>query len=541
MPSDDLTDYLAALQSATAQQKSAEAQQREQELAHARELAALKAQERAEEERLLKLRIQAAQAEQAAQETLYRREAAAHASEQRAREESLRQAEALRIAEQAEERRREDAAQREAEARRQAQELARQQAEQQRADQQARKQAEQRQREEAAHREAEVKRQAEESAHRQAEQQRLSWIENCFCQWDETHQEYEQRLKSLGLVEVGRFTFNPNDYDVTTGLFCLPTEVCWHAVVPQDCRPKGGLIWKVQNRNLAREAVAMGEMPLLGSLRATGKQFIIHEFAINVTNRTHRVFDHAAERLKEVLDEIIDAMVEIIPGQVSPKSGGKVEVGQRYAICSVPVTQAWYETLMGVNPSYSEGPDLPVESVLYSDAVTFCRKLNEALKNRRKLESGSSFALPTEEQWEFACRAGSRGDYGLLENGWEGSLDHVAWYEGNSDGQSQVVGAKEPNAWGLYDMHGGINEWCDSWEEIPGHERYRVVRGGNYETVGEQCTADFRHIMSADGQNAGLGFRLCLNFKSDSANSGGSKQANLHNLSDADLAWLHGR
>jgi formylglycine-generating enzyme required for sulfatase activity len=121
-----------------------------------------------------------------------------------------------------------------------------------------------------------------------------------------------------------------------------------------------------------------------------------------------------------------------------------------FAIGAMPVTQAQYEAIMRTNLPLFKGADLPVESVSWHEAVKFCAKLSE--------KTGRRYTLPTEAQWEYACRAGSPGRYCFGDYG--NQLGDYAWYDANSGGTPHPVGKKKPNDWGLYDMHGNVLEWC---------------------------------------------------------------------------------
>jgi formylglycine-generating enzyme required for sulfatase activity len=145
------------------------------------------------------------------------------------------------------------------------------------------------------------------------------------------------------------------------------------------------------------------------------------------------------------------------------------------------VTQRQYEQVMGKNPSRHKGPDNPVESVAWAEAQEFCRKAADL--------SGRALRLPTEAEWEYACRAGAAGRFSCGGDG--KALDDCAWHKGNSEKKPHPVGGKKPNAFGLYDMHGNVFEWCADWHgpysvgggadpRGPETGKARVVRGGGY-------------------------------------------------------------
>ena len=202
------------------------------------------------------------------------------------------------------------------------------------------------------------------------------------------------------------------------------------------------------------------------------------------------------------------------------------------------VTQAQWEKVMGHNPAFfkNAGKDAPVEAVLWGDCQAFCGKL------------GEGFRLPTEAEWEYACRAGTqtalnsgkaltvRGDY----NGPE--LDEVAWYGGNSGVEyaggwdssgwedmqykhaqagTHPVGQKKPNAWGLYDMHGNVWEWCnDFYGDYPAGAatdptgpttgQDRVARGGGWCNFAGLCRSAARLSLSPWVRNHAVGMRLAF-------------------------------
>ncbi|MBT5926707.1 MAG: formylglycine-generating enzyme family protein, partial [Verrucomicrobia bacterium] len=128
------------------------------------------------------------------------------------------------------------------------------------------------------------------------------------------------------------------------------------------------------------------------------------------------------------------------------------------------VTQAQYQLVMGGNPSRFKGSNLPVEIVTWHNAVLFCLRLTLIEQIAGRLPPGHIYTLPTEAQWEYACRAGSVSGFSFGND--EGELSGFAWWWGSSGNKSHPVGQKKPNAWGLYDMHGNVEEWCLDWYDF---------------------------------------------------------------------------
>lgn len=182
---------------------------------------------------------------------------------------------------------------------------------------------------------------------------------------------------------------------------------------------------------------------------------------------------------------------------------------------TTPVTQAQWQAVMGNNPSYFEsvGSDAPVERVSWNDVQEFIQKLNSTTKE-------TQFRLPTEAEWEYACRAGTTTKYYFVDD--QDILQKYAWHDTNSKGTTHPVGQLIPNTWGLYDMHGNVWEWCqdhwsDTYEEVNANgvvrsvlndTETRVIRGGSWIDDARYCRAASRHGHTTSYRDDSLGFRL---------------------------------
>ncbi len=198
----------------------------------------------------------------------------------------------------------------------------------------------------------------------------------------------------------------------------------------------------------------------------------------------------------------------------------KVHIDYDVAMCKFQVTVEDYMLFaqatgaeVPVDRHEHLGFDVPVRRVRWTDAKAYCE-----WKSQRE---GKTFRLPTEAEWEYACRAGSTGNYCFGDD--ETLFGEYAWYTDNSEGVTHNVGTKKPNAWGLYDMHGNVWEWCIDWysetyEHTPTdgsahkiqNEKGRVLRGGSWNGSAENSCCSSRINLGSGGRNYFVGFRVLL-------------------------------
>lgn len=193
----------------------------------------------------------------------------------------------------------------------------------------------------------------------------------------------------------------------------------------------------------------------------------------------------------------------------------KVTFAKPFWLGATEVTQRQWEALMEGNPSQFKQADNPVEKISWTEAVAFCEKLTTREKTAGRLPAGYVYALPTEAQWEHACRAGSTGEY-------HGKLADIAWYFKNTEGlTTKPVAQKQANAWGLFDLHGNVWEWCaDCYGPYPGGSVtdpkgaaagvLRVARGGGWGDSPVDCRAAFRIGYKPEMRGNSIGLRVAL-------------------------------
>jgi len=197
-------------------------------------------------------------------------------------------------------------------------------------------------------------------------------------------------------------------------------------------------------------------------------------------------------------------------GAQGTRQGHPVTISQPFYLGKYPVTQAQWMAIMGTYPSRFPGEDHPVESISWDHVQEFLRTLNAR-------EGGRTYRLPTEAEWEYAARAGATTVYCFGSDARH--LDAYAWYAANARGTTHPVGQRQPNAWGLHDMHGNVWEWVQDWygtypaapardPQGPSTGSHRLRRGGGWHSEAHECSAAYRSTIKAGDCYSTLGFRL---------------------------------
>jgi formylglycine-generating enzyme required for sulfatase activity len=253
-------------------------------------------------------------------------------------------------------------------------------------------------------------------------------------------------------------------------------------------------------RSAAKGVFVVLALPLL---------FAVSVYSVATSSATFATFT-PSQTLKDDMNFVRISAGEFMMG--SENSGDeqpvhRVKISRDFEMGKCEVTQAQWRAVMGNNPSHFKGDHLPVENVSWNDVQEFIKKLNQA-------DSKHLYRLPTEAEWEYACRAGTTGAYA-------GNLDAMAWYGSNANRQTHPVGQKQANAWGLYDMHGNVWEWCQDWYDRdyyrqslgtdpqgPSTGARRVNRGGGWLINAGNCRSAGRFSDSPGLRGHYLGFRL---------------------------------
>jgi formylglycine-generating enzyme required for sulfatase activity len=200
----------------------------------------------------------------------------------------------------------------------------------------------------------------------------------------------------------------------------------------------------------------------------------------------------------------------------------EVTISRGFWMGKYEVTQAEYQAVMGNNPSDFKGdPNRPVDSVTWFNATNYCGKLTQRERAADRISNNSAYRLPTEGEWEYACRALTSTRFSYGDDPDDSGFSRYGWYDGNSDSTTHPVGLKLPNPWGLYDMHGNVAEWCQDWfaphpggstldPKGPATGTDRVSKGGIWLRPPTSNRSAFRLSIPPDFISDGEGFRVVL-------------------------------
>jgi len=316
----------------------------------------------------------------------------------------------------------------------------------------------------------------------------------------------------------------------------------------RDWEPAGGLHPLTQNLDLEEYAgkaygiAGEAQERKKKTAREIAKERHMAELAIRIREDTReysiqKAIQKDTEQISEIIhkrksvDDILSGYLNTIGMRFAPVPRGEFVMGDGKRSRSSPahnvrfrepmymsihpVTQEQWESIMGFNPSRFKDPSMPVINVSHDDCREFIRKLNET-------ERTQEYQLPTEAQWEYACRAGSTGRFCFGDD--VHKIRSYAWIGEDPDtGKPHPVGLKDENAWGLFDMHGNVWEWCqDRWHDdykgaaehggawMTGSSNDRVIRGGSYDTKNCECANRDRRPMDYRSKN--IGFRVVMVF-----------------------------
>ncbi len=214
-------------------------------------------------------------------------------------------------------------------------------------------------------------------------------------------------------------------------------------------------------------------------------------------------------------------------GRYSDESRHDVTFTNHFWLGKHEITQDQWTAVMGTNPSSFKGANHPVDRVSWEDATEFCRRLNERERKAGRLLAGWAYQLPTEAQWEYACRAGTNSAFAFGKSlsssqaNFDGNYPYGDAPNGPYLRRTAPVGSYQPNAWGLHDMHGNVYEWCRDWygkyplegayDPVgPSQGSLRVLRGGSWFYFGRNLRSASRYWLAPTCRNFILGFRLSL-------------------------------
>ncbi len=197
----------------------------------------------------------------------------------------------------------------------------------------------------------------------------------------------------------------------------------------------------------------------------------------------------------------------------------RVNLTKGFFLAVTQVTQAQWRAVIGSDPSFFKGDDRPVEQVSWEDCQEFCKRLSQ--------QDGKPYRLPTEAEWEYACRAGTTSPFHFGETisteqvNYDGNYPYGSGRKGKYRKETTPVGSFPANAWGLHDMHGNVWEWCNDWfgpypksdikdPQGPESGDARVLRGGSWSNGAKYCRAAYRGRVAPGSRDYYIGFRVCF-------------------------------
>lgn len=266
-------------------------------------------------------------------------------------------------------------------------------------------------------------------------------------------------------------------------------------------------------------------------------------FAALIVAATAVVYQHRAASAEptgeqlELLKTFREEFVSITPGKgefpgeftmgaadgpADERPAHRVAMARPFAIARYEVPQNLWQAVTGENPSRWKGKRNSVEMLSYDDAVKFCKQATEQMRAARLIGEKETIRLPSEAEWEYATRAGTKTRYSFGDD--PADLDKYGWHTGNAAGNDPAVGVKQGNAWKLHDAHGYLWEWCadawhDTYEGAPadgsvwsdkGDAKQRVLRGGSWKDKADRCTSTTRRAADAGLKDDAVGLRCVL-------------------------------
>lgn len=209
-------------------------------------------------------------------------------------------------------------------------------------------------------------------------------------------------------------------------------------------------------------------------------------------------------------------------GPPGERPAHRVTIDYTFSIARYEVPQNLWEAVTGENPSKWKGPRNSVEMLSFEEAEAFCRTTTALMRAAKLIAADEAIRLPSEAEWEYTARAGTATRYSFGDE--ESDLGTYGWFTGNAAGNDPPVGAKQPNAWKLYDVHGYLWEWCrdtwhDDYREAPasgaawtsgGEAAMRVLRSGSWKDKADRLTSTYRRAAAKDLRDDAVGLRCVL-------------------------------